>query len=99
MEPESRAEWACPLEVGTHLRSFYSALSEPATTDVLCCLDHDRALLEFLTRHPLGRLEFSDRLPRSNWLGLFDRRFGDVVINAFRRSESYGRGVFPATLH
>jgi len=72
MEPVPRPEWASPIEVGVHARSFYSALPEQPTKDVLQALRGDIRLLGFLKRHKLGRLEFSDRLPMSNWLGSYD---------------------------
>src|SRR5450759_842064 len=72
MEPVPRPEWASPIEVGVHARSFYSALPEQPTKDVLQALRGDTRLLGFLKRHKLGRPEFSDRLPMSNWLGSYD---------------------------
>ena len=35
MEPVPRPEWSSPIEVGVHARSFYSALPEQPTRDVL----------------------------------------------------------------
>src|ERR1039458_449417 len=90
MEPVPRPQWASPIEVGVHARSFYSALPEQPTREVLQALRDDPKLLSFLERHKLGRLELSDHLPHSSWMGSFDRRSRDLVVNAFRASESYG---------
>jgi hypothetical protein len=64
MEPVPRPEWASPIKLGVHARSFYSALPEQPAKDVLQALRSDPKLLEFLKRHALGRLEFSGRLPK-----------------------------------
>ena len=64
MEPVPRPEWASPIELGVHARSFYSALPEQPTRAVLQALHSDSKLLEFLKKHALGRLEFSGRLPK-----------------------------------
>jgi hypothetical protein len=98
MEPVPRPEWAFPIEVGVHARSFYSALPEQPTREVLRALCNDPKLLRFLERHKLGRLEFSDHLPHSSWMGSFDRRSRDLVVNALRASESYGKGFYPPGL-
>jgi hypothetical protein len=98
MEPVPRPEWASPIEVGVHARSFYSALPEQPTREVLRALCNDPKLLRFLERHKLGRLEFSDHLPHSSWMGSFDRRSRDLVVNALRASESYGKGFYPPGL-
>jgi len=92
MEPVSRPEWASPIEVGVHARSFYSAMPERPTRDVLQALRSDPKLLGFLEKHELGRLEFSGQLPHPSWMGSFDRHSRDLVVNAFRAPESYGRG-------
>lgn len=67
MEPISRPEWSSPIQVGVHVRSFYSALPEQPTREVLQALCNDPKLLYFLKRRKLGRLEFSGRLPALNW--------------------------------
>ena len=56
MEPVPRPQWASPIEVGVHARSFYSALPEQPTREVLQALRDDPKLLGFLGRHKLGRL-------------------------------------------
>jgi hypothetical protein len=98
MEPVPRPQWASPIEVGVHARSFYSALPEQPTREVLRALCNDPKLLRFLERHKLGRLEFSGHLPHSSWMGSFDRRSRDLVVNAFRASERYGKGFHPPGL-
>ena len=72
MEPAPRPEWASPIEIGVHARSFYSALPEQPTRDILNALRDDPKLLCFLERHEIGQLEFSGRLPEPNWLGSYD---------------------------
>ena len=94
MEPVPRPEWASPIEVGVHVRSFYSALPEKPTRDVLRALRDDPKLLGFLERRKLGRLEFSGRLPKPTWLGSYDPPSQDLVVNAFRSPESYGKGFY-----
>jgi hypothetical protein len=37
-------------------------------------------------------------LPFSNWLGWFDRRSRDLVVNAFRAPETYGKQFYPPEL-
>lgn len=91
MEPVPRPEWTSPIEVGVHASSFYSELPEHPTRAVFQALRGDSKLLSFLARHPLGRLEFSGRMPRSNWLGWFHRQSRDLVVNAFRAPETYGK--------
>jgi hypothetical protein len=91
MEPVPRPEWAFPIEVGVHARSFYSALPEQPTRDVLQALRDDPKLLSFLERRELGRLEFSGSLPKPNWYGSYDPPLRDLVVNAFRPPASYGR--------
>ena len=81
-----------------HARSFYSALREQPTREVLQALRDDPKLLRFLERHKLGRLELSDHLPHSSWMGSFDRRSRDLVVNAFRAFESYGKEFDPPRL-
>ena len=98
MEPASRPEWASPLEVGVHIRSFYSAMPEQATRVVLQVLGGDPELLGFLERRRLGRLELSGRLPRPSWMGCFDRQSRDLVVNAFRGPESFGKEFYPPEL-
>ena len=98
MEPIPRPEWASPIELGVHARSFYSALPERATRDVLQALRGDPKLLEFFKKHQLGRLEFSGRLPNPNWRGSYDPPSRDVVVNAFRGPETYGKGFYPPEL-
>jgi hypothetical protein len=93
-----RPEWAFPLKVGVHVESFYSALPEQLTREVLQALCDDTPLLAFLERHPLGTLEFSDRLPVSNWRGSFHPQTRDVVVNSFRGTETYGKEFYPAEL-
>jgi len=84
MEPVPRPEWAFPIEVGVHARSFYSALPEQPTRDVLQALRDAPKLLSFLERRELGRLEFSDSLPKPNWYGSYDPPMRNLVVNAFR---------------
>jgi len=91
MEPVSRPEWASPIEVGVHIRCLYSALPEQPTREVLQVLRGDLALLRFLETHPLGRLEFSGRLPKPTWLGSYDPPPRDLVVNAFRSPDTYGQ--------
>jgi hypothetical protein len=98
MEPVPRPQWASPIEVGVHARSFYSALPEQPTREVLQALRSDPKLLRFLERHELGRLEFSGHLPHSGWMGSFDRRSRDLVVNASRASGTYGKEFYPPGL-
>ena len=98
MEPVPRPQWASPIEVGVHARSFYSALPEQPTREVLQALCSDPKLLRFLERHELGRLEFSGHLPHSGWMGSFDRRSRDLVVNASRASGTYGKEFYPPGL-
>ena len=98
MEPISRPEWSSPIEVGVHARSFYSALPEQPTSDVLQALRDDPRILSFLKRHQLGRLEFSSRLPNPSWRGSYDPPSRDVVVNAFRGPGTYGKAFYPAEL-
>jgi hypothetical protein len=98
MDPVPRPEWASPLEVGVHVRSFYSALPEEPTRDVLQALRDDRKLLGFLERYKLGRLEFSGRLARPNWLGSYDTGSHELVVNAFRSPDTYGKQFYPPEL-
>ena len=81
MDPVPRPEWASPLEVGVHVRSFYTALPEQPTRKVLEALCNDAPLLAFLERYPLGKLEFSGRLPNPEWRGSYDPQFREVVVN------------------
>ena len=90
MEPVSRPEWAFPIEVGIHARSFYSALPEAPTREVLQALCGDSRLLNFLARYPLGRLEFSGRLPEPTWLGSYHRESRDLTVNSVRSPATYG---------
>ena len=98
MEPEPRPEWAFPIEVGVHVGSFYSALPEQPTREVLQVLCDDPKLLGFLERHPLGRLEFSGRLPDSLWFGSYLASTGELVVNAFRGPDTYGKAFYPPEL-
>ncbi len=97
MDPVARPEWAFPLAVGVHLESFYSAMPEQLTREVLRALCDDAPLLAFLERHPLGRLEFSGRLPIT-WLGSFDPEQRELVVNSFRNPETYGKEFYPPEL-
>jgi len=99
MEPVPRPEWASPIEVGVHARSFYSALPEQPTRDVLRALRSDPRLLGFLESHELGRLEFSGRLPGPNWLGWYNPGSRDLVVNAFRSPDTYGKEFYPPELN
>lgn len=65
---------------------------------MLRVLRDDPELLSFLRRHPLGRLEFSGRVPNRNWLGFYDARPRDVVVNSIRSAESYGKEFRPPGL-
>jgi hypothetical protein len=98
METVARPEWASPIEVGVHVRDFYSALPEQPTKDVLQALRADPKLLSFLERHPLGKLEFSGRLPGSNWFGLFDPQSRDLIVNSCRTPDTYGQEFYPPEL-
>ena len=98
MEPVPRPEWASPIQVGVHVRSFYSALPEEPTREVLQALRDDSRLLSFLERHPLGRLEFSARLPGPGWLGFYDPTTGDLTVNAFRAPDTFGLEFRPQGL-
>jgi hypothetical protein len=98
MEPVPRREWASPIEVGVHAHSFYSALPEQPTKDVLQALRGDTWLLGFLEKHKLGRLEFSGRLPMPNWLGSYHPESREVVVNCFRSPETYGMEFHPRKL-
>jgi hypothetical protein len=98
MEPVARPEWASPIEIGVHARSFYSALPEQPTKDVLKALRDDPKLLGFLARHKLGRLDLSGRVPHLSWMGSFDRQSRDLVVNPFRAPESYGKEFYPPEL-
>ena len=83
MEPVPRPQWASPIEVGVHARSFYSALPEQPTREVLQALRSDPKLLRFLERHKLGRLEFSGSLPKPDWYGSYDPPLRVLVVKAF----------------
>jgi hypothetical protein len=98
MEPVARPEWASPIEVGVHARDFYSALPEQPTREVLQALQGDRKLVDFLERHPLGKLEISGRLPQPEWNGAYDPPSADITINAYRAATSYGHEFIPAGL-
>ena len=98
MEPVPHPEWALPIEVGVHARSFYSALPEQPTKDVLQALRGDTWLLGFLKRHKLGRVEFSGRVPGPNWLGFYDPQARNLVVNSFRSAETYGKEFHPPEL-
>ena len=91
MEPVPRPEWSSPIEGGVHARSFYSALPEQPTREVLQALRADPKLLGCLERHRLGRLEFSGRVPDVRWLGSYHPSSGEMVVNAFRSPETYGK--------
>jgi hypothetical protein len=98
MEPVPRPEWASPIEVGVHARSFYSSLPEQPTRAVLETLRSDPRLLEFLKKHELGRLEFSGRLPDPRWHGSYFPPTGEIVINAFRGADTYGKEFYASAL-
>lgn len=98
MEAVPRPEWAFPLEVGVHVESFYSAMSEQLTREVLQALCGDAQLLAFLGRHPLGRLEFSERLLDHDWLGAFVASTRELVLNSRRPADTYGREFYPRDL-
>jgi hypothetical protein len=91
MEPVPRPEWASPIEVGTHVKSFYSALPEQPTREVLDALREDSRVLGLFAQRALGRLEFSGRLPSLDWNGSYDRLTQDLVVNAFRSPKTYGK--------
>ena len=93
-----RPEWASPIEVGVHAQSFYSALSEQPTREVLQPLRNDPKLLEFLKKHGLGRLELSSRLPDPRWHGSYQPSTGELVVNAFRDPDTYGKEFRPGEL-
>jgi hypothetical protein len=98
MDPVSKPEWASPLAVGTHLRSFYSSLPEEPTREVLRALGGDPRLVAFLAGNELGALEFSGRLPRPEWNGSYDPSTADITVNANRAPSSYGREFIPEEL-
>src|SRR4051794_20708566 len=98
MDPVSRPEWADPLVVGVHLQSFYTALAEQPTREVLRPLRDDARLVSFLERRPLGKLEFSDRLTAPHWNGEFLPLTCDIIINAFRSPSTYGKDFYPPEL-
>jgi hypothetical protein len=98
MEPLPRPEWASPIEIGVHVRSFYSAQPEQPTREVLRALRSDPRLLGFLERHQLGRLEFSGRVPGPNWQGSYDLPSRDLIVNAFRSPATYGQEFYPPEL-
>ena len=95
MESVPRPEWAFPIEVGAHVASFCSALPEQPTREVLQALQGDSRLLGFLARHRLGRQEFSGRVPDPTWLGSYDTKTHEVVVNALRSPGTYGKKFFP----
>jgi hypothetical protein len=97
-DPVSRPDWASPLAVGTHVRSFYSSLAEEPTREVLRALRGDPRLVAFLEANKLGRLEFSGRLPKPEWNGSYDPSTSDITINAQRAPSSYGREFVPEKL-
>ena len=88
MDPVSRPDWASPLAVGTHVRSFYSGLPEQPTREVLVALIGDPRLVAFVARNELGKLEFSGRLPNPEWNGEYDPATADITINAHRPPSS-----------
>jgi hypothetical protein len=98
VQPVHRPEWASPLAVGRHAREFLSALPERPTRDVLQTLRDDPKLLSFLERRELGRLELSGRVPNPSWRGSYDPPSRDVVVNAFRGPETYGKEFYPPEL-
>jgi len=73
-------------------------MPERPASDVLHALRSDPKLLGLLEKHPLGRLEFSGQLPHPSWMGSFDRHSRDLVVNAFRTPESYGRELYSPEL-
>jgi hypothetical protein len=98
VDPVPRPEWAFPLEVGVHVESFYSAMSEQLTRDVLQALCDDTPLLAFLERHLLGRLEFSGRMLEPDWLGSFHPPSRDLIVNSARSAATYGQEFYPPDL-
>jgi len=84
--------------VGVHVRSFYTALPEQPTRVVLQALRDDPKVLGFLERYKLGRLEFSGRLARPSWLGAYDTGSHELVVNAFRSPDTYGKAFYPPEL-
>jgi hypothetical protein len=95
MEPIHRPEWAYPLTVGKEALEFLSALPEKPTKEVLSALARDRRLVAILSRHPLGRLELSGRVPNPTWNGSYRPASGDLVVNPFRPPDSYGKEFDP----
>lgn len=87
-----------PIEVGVHVRSFYSVMRKHDTRDVLEVLRGDPRVLNFLERYRLGRLEFSDHLPGPDWRGSFDPNSRDIVVNPFRSPDTYGKQFYPPEL-
>ena len=98
MEPVSRPEWASPVTVGKHAREFLSALPEKPTKEVLSALARDPRVVAILGSHPLGRLELSGRFPDPSWNGSYRPASRDLVVNAFRSPESYGKEFQPSAL-
>jgi hypothetical protein len=80
------------------VREFLSALPERPTRDVLQALGGDPKLVSFLERRELGRLEFSGRVPNPSRRGSYDPPSRDVVVNAFRGPETYGKEFDPPEL-
>ena len=90
-DPVSHPDWASPLKVGLHARSLFSALPEQPTREVLQALKSDPRLVDILEGHGLGRLELSGRVPKPHWLGYYDPRTGDLVVNTLRPESTFGR--------
>jgi hypothetical protein len=81
--------------VGKEALEFLSALPEKPTKEVLSALARDRRLVAILSRHPLGRLELSGRVPNPTWNGSYRPASGDLVVNPFRPPDSYGKEFDP----
>ena len=90
-----RPEWAYPLTVGEHVGEFLSALPEKPTKEVLSALARDPRVVAILSSHPLGRLEFSGRVPNPTWNGSYRPVSRDLVVNPFRPRDSYGKEFYP----
>jgi hypothetical protein len=84
--------------MGRHAQEFLSALPENPTKEVLSELREDPKMLAFLEDHPLGRLEFSDRLPDPRWRGSYCPSTGELVVNAFRGPDTFGKRFYPEEL-
>jgi hypothetical protein len=90
-----RPEWAYPLTVGEHVGEFLSALPEKPTKEVLSALARDPRVVAILSSHPLGRLEFSGRVPNPTWNGSYRPVSRDLVVNPSRPPDSFGKEFDP----